>query len=290
VVDPASHIGWRVDGTPYCGSWRESLGGGLTNLQAYETNWPILICLLGEFRLLKFGQPIPIRHGGKIKALLQSLALRSTYSVPREILLDRLWPNSPRFLASQSLCSVVYSLHKSLGDCIGGAAPVIRKDGSYCLNLEAGVGVDVQCFDSATEAGEQKVYDGDHEGATVCFRRAIAWYRGELCEGEEAESAIDRERLRARYLSLLARLADYCYRRGDYVSCVGYALVLLSEDPCREDAHRLAMRCYVRQGSRAQAFRQYRLCEGVLRAEFDALPEPATRTLFEQIRTDPESV
>lgn len=50
------------------------------------------------------------------------------------------------------------------------------------------------------------------------------------------------------------------------------------------------MRCYVRQGERAEALRQYRLCESVLRVEFDALPEPATTALFAQIRLDPGSV
>jgi hypothetical protein len=50
------------------------------------------------------------------------------------------------------------------------------------------------------------------------------------------------------------------------------------------------MRCHVRRGERAQALRQYRLCESVLRSEFETDPEPATKALFEQIRLDPDSV
>ncbi|NTU64270.1 MAG: alpha/beta hydrolase, partial [Chloroflexi bacterium] len=69
-----------------------------------------------------------------------------------------------------------------------------------------------------------------------------------------------------------------------------YASRLLTVDPCREDAHRLAMRCYARRGERAQALRQYQVCETVLRSEFDAVPEPATRQLFDQIRLSPASV
>jgi hypothetical protein len=65
---------------------------------------------------------------------------------------------------------------------------------------------------------------------------------------------------------------------------------LLTHDPCREDGHRTAMRCHVRLGERAQALRQYMLCEAVLRTEFNAKPEPATTVLFDQVRLDPGSV
>ena len=61
-------------------------------------------------------------------------------------------------------------------------------------------------------------------------------------------------------------------------------------DPCREDGYRLAMRAYVRRGERAQALRQYRLCEHVLRREFDTAPEPLTTELFERIRASPAGV
>jgi DNA-binding SARP family transcriptional activator len=65
---------------------------------------------------------------------------------------------------------------------------------------------------------------------------------------------------------------------------------LLLMDPCREDAHRMAMQCHVLRGERAQALRQYRVCERILRLEFDAAPEEATRALFDQVRLDPSSL
>jgi hypothetical protein len=50
------------------------------------------------------------------------------------------------------------------------------------------------------------------------------------------------------------------------------------------------MRCHVRRGERAQAMRQYRICCSILQDEFDALPEPATQLLYQQIRLDPASL
>jgi len=65
---------------------------------------------------------------------------------------------------------------------------------------------------------------------------------------------------------------------------------VLQHDPCREDAHRLIMRCYLRRDQRAQALHQFRVCQSILSAEFDAAPEPVTVALFEQIRLDPAGV
>ena len=50
------------------------------------------------------------------------------------------------------------------------------------------------------------------------------------------------------------------------------------------------MRCYVRQGERAEALHQYRLCVKILRTEYDTDPEPATTALFERVRHDPGSI
>lgn len=210
--------------------------------------------------------------------------------MPRDTLLDRLWPESRASLGSQSLNSLIYSLHKSLGDCIDGVAPVLHHGGSYRLNVEAGVGVDVACFDDAAEAGERKARAGQQNAAAALFQRAIGWYKGELSGDDDVQSLIERERLRARYLNLLSRLADYSFDSHDYGASLSHALLILSRDPCREDAHRLVMQCHVRQGERFQAIRQYCLCEQILRVELEAAPEPATRALFDRVRLDPGSV
>jgi DNA-binding SARP family transcriptional activator len=251
---------------------------------------PVVICLLGDFRLLKSSQPIAVRSGGKAEALLGLLGLRACQRVARDAILAALWPAGDPTLAGQSLNSLVYSLNRQLADAIGGAAAVQHADGYYRLNAEAGVMVDVADFESLVARGDRCARGGDLAGAVAQYRRAAGLYRGDLWSGSELAAVIERERLRARYLTLLAWLADYSYERGDYLTCLDVTRQLLASDPCREDAHRIAMRCYVRQGQRAQALRQYRLCANILRAEFDTAPEPATTALYDQIRLDPGSV
>ncbi len=256
----------------------------------WQVGHPVLICLLGSFQVIGAGHPVALRIGGKAEALLCGLAMRAQQGLNRDRLLDSLWPDSEPALASQSLNTLVYSLHRLLGDVLGGAPPVVYSGGWYRLNLDAGVAVDLSQFDELADGADRLELSGAHDAAAEAFQAAIDLYRGDLCAGTDVHSLVERERVRARYLNVLAQLADYHFCAGDYSACLELVLRLLSVDGCREDAHRLAMRCYVRRGERAQALRQYRLCESILAGEFDAPPEPATHALFERVRLDPDSV
>lgn len=255
-----------------------------------DASSPILICLLGMFRVLKTGRPILLRSGGKTEALLLQLSVCHRFCATRDALLSALWPDGRHRLAGQSLNTLVYGLHKLLGDALGGAAPVLQAGGYYRLNVEAGVSVDVARFDALARDGEQQARSGNLSGAAATYDQAVRLYHGDLCGGTEGHAVVERERVRALYLTLLARLADYHYSEGNYEACLNAAMNLLTNDPCREDAHRMAMRCHVRRGERAQALRQYQLCEAILRAEFEAGPEPATTALFDQVRLDPRGI
>jgi DNA-binding SARP family transcriptional activator len=255
-----------------------------------STPWPVLICLLGGFQVVKGGRPITLRQANKTQALLACLALERDYTTPRETLLQTVWPDRDVTLAGQSLNSLIHSLRKLLSDQLDGATPVVCVDGSYHLNVEAGIGTDIDWFNSLLIEGERHTRSGDQQTACECYTGALRVYRGDLCTGSDLQCLIEREHLRAQYLTLLARLADHNFAREEYSLCLEYVQRLLSTDPCREDAHRLGMRCYTRRGERAQAMRQFRLCEAILRAEFDVTPEAATLDLYQQIRTNPQLV
>ena len=277
-------------------AWSTAVHVSLANRRALletggeEGNYPIFIRLLGGFQVVKMGYPVSVRGGGKTEALLCALALRNNQPVPRDMLLDRLWPEGDGQLAGQSLHSLVYFLHKLLSDAICGSPVVVYADGGYRLNREVGVGTDIDRFEELIRAGEQQAARRNLADAAALYRQAVDLYQGDLYEQEDMYAVLKREHLRARYLTLLVQLANYHYDEGDCASCLEYALRLLANDPCREDGHRLVMRCYVKRGERAQALRQYRLCESILRAEFDAVPEPATIALFNQVRDDPDGI
>ncbi|HLI51981.1 MAG TPA: BTAD domain-containing putative transcriptional regulator [Thermomicrobiaceae bacterium] len=256
---------------------------------ALSAHWSLFICLLGSFQVFRYGHHMPVRSGGKTEAVLCQLALHHPRIVPRASLLEAGWPGGDPGLAGPALNSVIHALYKHLGSA-GDAPPVVYTAGGYRLNPEAGVEVDIGLFDALASQGERQL----REGASACgvrsFMRALEIYRGDLVGSDDIYAIVERERLRSRYLTLLGRVADHAYRVGEFADCLSFTQRLFVSDPCREEAHRLAMRCYVRLGERSQALRQYKLCREMLMREFDVEPEPSTTFLYDQIRLDPSAI
>jgi DNA-binding SARP family transcriptional activator len=127
---------------------------------------------------------------------------------------------------------------------------------------------------------------GDTEAALDADRSAVRLYRGDLCADLPYEewTIFPRERLRMLYGDVLDRLSDLQWRSADYEGCIATAGLILEQDPCREDAHRLLMRCYVAQGRPHQALRQFEACRRMLKAQLDAIPSRATMTAYLDVR------
>ncbi|MSP12056.1 MAG: hypothetical protein EXR62_03760 [Chloroflexi bacterium] len=271
-----------------------------TNLVHFEVNayngtptesTPLmLICLLGDFLLLQRGKPLAVREGSKTQQLLRYLGVYYSQGVSRAKLLESLWPDTDTEFAGQSLNSLIYSLRKFISCESPAASPVLHIDGHYTLNVAAGTDVDIAAFERWIDLGDQQARKGHRGEAIKSYCRAIKLYRGDLWTDTDLVFVLERERLRARYLLLLAKVADFYYEVADFSTCLSHAQQLLHHDPCREDAHRIVMRCYVRLGARSQALHQYRLCETILQHEFNAPPEASTLKLFDQIRLNPESI
>ena len=257
-------------------------------LDTNPDHWPILLCLLGNFRLLMKGESLSLYSKGKAEALLSYLGLHHGRRVSREQLITYLWPTSKLTQARRSLNNLTYSVNKHLRDAVDDFILVVYEAGFYRLNLEAGLKLDIVCFDTFFSMGNQAARTGDAETAADYFLRAEQLYRGELCIDSDVNAILERERLRNCYSILLSRLATFHYQANDHATCLKYAWKLLALDPCREDAHRLIMRAYVKNGQRAIALRHYQVCVDVLKVEFNAPPETATTALFDQIRLQPD--
>ncbi|MCB0163527.1 MAG: bacterial transcriptional activator domain-containing protein [Anaerolineae bacterium] len=251
---------------------------------------PIMISLLGSFRLKIYDNQVPINSGSKSELLLTYLALTRQYRLERTQILEQLWPGYDVTLAGQSLNSLIYQLNKLTKKFSKRDSLVNHDNGYYYLNTSEEIGIDIDYFDAWRAEGARLLHQGDHEKGITFYEDALTLYKGDLGGDSSIQTIIERERLRAAFLDLLASLSDYAYSEEDYTKALAYIHRLLKHDPCREDAHRQAMRCYVRLGIRTQALRQYQLCDQILAAEFDIKPELATQELFDQIRLDPTNV
>lgn len=255
------------------------------------TSVPLLVALLGQTRLMATHQTIPVPGRGKSDALLLGLALLQRGAVAREQLLAQLWPDQSAPLASQALNSLTSELNKLCRKHFACDPLILHEQGYYRFNHEAGVGTDLEQFYAWAALGQQQLAEGDGVQGVAHCTQALALYRGDLPCGDlsgdfSLAALLAREQLRATLLDLLAALANYYYTRGATRQALPYLQQLLARDPCREDAHRLVMRCYLGLGQRTQALRQYQLCTQMLALEFGAQPEPATVELFDQMRTN----
>ena len=74
------------------------------------------------------------------------------------------------------------------------------------------------------------------------------------------------------YLEALQYLARYHYDCGDYAAALLLCQRALAEESCDEEAHHLVMACYVAQGLRHLAVRQYQVYVSTLKTELDLAP------------------
>jgi tetratricopeptide (TPR) repeat protein len=94
---------------------------------------------------------------------------------------------------------------------------------------------------------------------------------------------IERERFRCMYLRALSRLLAYYSAAGNYEAAIDCARRVLACDHLREDIHRDLMHLYLVTDQPADALRQYRICEGLLRRELAVEPMPETRQFLVRI-------
>src|SRR5688572_18723761 len=144
---------------------------------------PVLVCLFGDFQLVKNGRPVPLRHGGKIKHLLVTLALDDRQHASRASLVEALWPSTDPERAGQSLNTLVHGLRRLLGDALTGP-PLLRTEEGYRLDVSTGIDVDTLRFEAGVAGAERASRAGDTATAVTAYERAIELYRGDLCPGD----------------------------------------------------------------------------------------------------------
>ncbi len=124
----------------------------------------------------------------------------------------------------------------------------------------------------------------------------MAAYRGEYLQEypyEEWSSEL-RERLLTTFLQVAERLARMLAAAAESAAgaepepwdeIILLCQAILARDLCWEQAYRLQMLAYSRQGRRVQALRTYQRCRESLHAELGLAPGEATRQLYRAIRT-----
>lgn len=243
----------------------------------------------GGLRLCHGDRTLTRLETRKAEALVAYLALHKHRSHPRDALARVLWPDEDPEATRPRLRQTLALARRTLEPPPAAPGSVLAADRAEVGVVRRAVATDVEEFEAALREAEKSPPDGDTPGVAswrvAALRRAVNLYKGDLLAGHEAEwIAPERDRLREAFLSALEALAGALAAGGDEEGASRYARRAAAEDPLRESSHALLMRLYAAAGRTAEAVRQYRELERVLRRDLDAEPSEATRLLLRRIQ------
>ena len=249
---------------------------------------PLRAHLLGSVRLAVGDRVIPDHAWTRrnARALLLLLLATPRHRLPRDRVLDLLWPEAPPETALNALRVALHTLRRVLEPDLrdGRASAYIERGNAVALRDEIDLWVDADIFETSL-AGAAAAPIAERP---AMLRRALALYEGDLLADElDADWPVARrEQLRRRWRDAVLSLARMDLERASLES-VPVLEQVLGADPTDEPAHRSLMRVFAAAGRRDEALRQYTRCVAVLRDELDAAPDAETVALAVEIQSTP---
>jgi ATP/maltotriose-dependent transcriptional regulator MalT/DNA-binding SARP family transcriptional activator len=260
------------------------VAAGLLRAVAAPPRDPVRIQALGGFRVLRAGEPVPAEEWQSRKArdLLKVLVARRGRAVPREALMEALWPDEDPARLSNRL-SVALSTVRTVLD------PDRRHPGDRFVTADkhvvalADVPVDVEEFLAAAAAGLDRFARGERAEALSLLIAAEAAFAGDFLEDDPYEDwAVSlREEARAAYLAVARTLARAAAEAAEHDQAVRYHLRVLERDAYDEEAHLGLVATLVAAGRHGEARRRYRIYgEQMGELGVEAAPFPSARRAF----------
>jgi DNA-binding SARP family transcriptional activator/TolB-like protein len=234
--------------------------------------------LLGSFAIeADVGRAIPISvRGKKPQALLAYLAMRPDFQAKREELATLFWGDNPDMLARHSLRQCLNSVRGDL--CAASEILLVDRE---AIGLRASLlRVDARTFTSLAASGREQ----DLVSAAALWRGsfladlALDAEEFDMWRGREAD------RLAGTAAGVFDTLCRNAEASGDGEAAIAAAERAVGLDPTREDRQRRALALLARYRGRDVALTRAKSLIDLLRNELDVAPEPATRSLIEEIK------
>ena len=255
------------------------------------TRVPFLdIRTLGGFGIFRDGKvPIadPEWSGQRPKMLLKAIVVHGAREIPRDILIDALWPDSRPEAAQKNLKVNLHRLRKVLEPTLNpryGSSYIHLKNNLVSLDKDL-CRIDVETFLGVFKKIKQCWETADADDMRELCLRAESLYRGDFLPEEPYISwaEIKRDMLREHQLTILMKLADIYENRGNLERAAHYCRTVVRIDPFQENAQQRLMRLYSASGMKSAALKVYETFAAFMNAEIGEMPDPATTDLYRQI-------
>src|SRR5262245_12428688 len=248
------------------------------------------ITLFGGLEVVH-GQTAPQRPPTqKVLSLLGYLIAHHDVPQGRDKLVDLLWPDLLPRQGRRMLSDALWRARRLLTQPGAQDTPLLDISGAaVAFRPTSDTFVDLIVFERLLQPIANRLDDlatTPADDAIGPMREAVALYRGDFLEDcYDDWTLFERERLRELYLGTLRRLLASDMSTQAYAAALQTALRLVRADPLREEAHRDLMRLYYLLGREADALRAYEQCCKILDEELGVEPDPATVSLYEEIRS-----
>jgi DNA-binding SARP family transcriptional activator len=232
-----------------------------------ESGHSLSLRLLKGFEVMRDGESVPLTLSSQ--RVVAFLALQER-AVPRSYVAGTLWVDSSEAHSSANLRSCLWR--------IGCVTRDLVEVGKRELQLAPNVVVDVR---EVARFAHAQLSEAEPRDAASLHDHSLlddllpGWY--------EDWVLLERERLRQLCLHALERLCARLTAQGQYAEAIEAGLAAVRSEPIRESAHRVLIAAHLAEGNRAEARRQYRAYERVLRQELGLAPSPELRGVAQDL-------
>jgi len=255
-----------------------------TDEPATTMDGTIAVRALGAFEVVRSGRTIgpgewPSR---KARELLKILVARRGSHVPRDVLVELLWPDEDPARAARRL-SVALSTLRAVLDPDRSRAPdwFVAADRASLWLIRDHVAIDLEAFLNRADAALAVARAGGRAGAATGLRTAQEAYGGDFLEEDPYEdwATGPREEARATYLDVCHALARLASDQGDHAAAASHLRRILERDPYDERAHLGLVGTLAALGRHGDARRAYQSYIGRMgELEMEPAPFPASGT------------
>ncbi len=250
---------------------------------------PLRIETLGVFRVFRGDSLIEEKEWDRHqpRQVLKAIVSYGGQRIPKEILIDELWPDEGPPAAEKNFKTTLQRLRKSL-------EPFTHKDfGSSYVHLHNNLvfldpelcQVDINQFLSHLKMAEEKEKRGDVKAALSHYTEAMELYKGEFLPEELYAPWVDkkREELREKYIKLLNKMANLHERQGAVKKSIDCYKRAIQTDPILEESYQRLMSFYSGKGMHNDALRIYEECKKALKKGLKSKPDLTTEAIHKKV-------
>lgn len=239
--------------------------------------------MLGCFKVWRAGHGVASSSfgGRRSRQLLQILLTGRGQLIPRDVLIEALWPRQDPADPQGNLAVLASRARHALGE----ASLILSRPGGYLYADDDRTWVDAEAFAREVERGRLSLASGSAIAAVRAYRSALALWTGDpLMENMYAEwTQRFRRRFSLLYEEALEGLAKASLELGQATTAQDAAQQLTQRAPLSEEGQLLLMKALAAAGNPAGAIRAFHEWRDRLAAELGVDPSPEAQGVFQHI-------